>query len=240
MPIELKEEDSKYRKVKIVNEFPFAISIFFEDQQEYGTDSVLGNYLDDLGPSTTIDILAMSGHRIFATEVNGLKRIQTKVIIDSEDAYVFGEGVKKPENALKASPKTNERAEKAQAKSSSNPKQQVRTASRNKQLRPDIIHEVLPTEEPADAQEVKDLINVNAKASNLRPSLNLENTRTGGVVVLKNALGKEFTLPVTDSRRKVVQEYQEKVQQIFKMYRNTPYNNYDNLKIKLCAIVCTR
>lgn len=47
---------------------------------------------DDLATGTTIDILALTGHQIFATEVDGLERVDEKTFIDSKDLYVFGEG----------------------------------------------------------------------------------------------------------------------------------------------------
>ena len=50
------------------------------------------NLIDDLATGTTIDILGLTGHQIFATEVDGLERLDEKIFVDSKDVYVFGEG----------------------------------------------------------------------------------------------------------------------------------------------------
>ena len=34
-----------YRKIKLKNAFPFTISLFFDNEVEYGKDSVIGDYL---------------------------------------------------------------------------------------------------------------------------------------------------------------------------------------------------
>ena len=34
-----------YRKIKLKNAFPFTISLFFDNEAEFGKDSVIGDYL---------------------------------------------------------------------------------------------------------------------------------------------------------------------------------------------------
>ena len=55
---------------------------------------------DDLATGTTIDILGLTGHRIFATEVDGLERLEEKTFIDSRDMYIFGEEKRKEYEVL--------------------------------------------------------------------------------------------------------------------------------------------
>lgn len=84
---------NEYRKIKLKNAFPFTISLFFDNEADYGKDSVIGDYLDDLATGTTIDILALTGHQLFATEVDGLQRLDEKTFTDTKDLYIFGEGM---------------------------------------------------------------------------------------------------------------------------------------------------
>lgn len=82
--------EDQYRKVEILNDFDFPISLFFEAYGDTGT------YLVELRSNDSIQLLAVIGYEFYATRVNSFERLLTKRIMDGVSTYVFG-----PENPPK-------------------------------------------------------------------------------------------------------------------------------------------
>ena len=220
--------NDNYRKIKLRNEFPFTISLFFDNEAEYGKNSVIGDYLDDLGTNADIDILALTGHTVFATEVNGLSRIDVKTFKANVNQYVFGEGKKDMFKVVSEAVKEKERRSEAMKKLYPTSVKNF-VEDREKQE----MTANLPNEEPSDQKEVKRLMmaqkeeikkggyreaDARGKLAAVGARMNPKNEPAKSpsrddvynkhMEKHKNAFGKEFFLEVTNLSHKTVVSHQ--------------------------------
>lgn len=80
-----------YRTIKVKNDYDFTVSLFHEDIEEYGEHSLIGDYLDDVSAGATTSLQTLLGDVIFATEVNGIRRLEEfEVITKRSDLYILG------------------------------------------------------------------------------------------------------------------------------------------------------
>merc|ERR1711871_248952 len=80
-----------FRTIKVRNDYEFAVSLFHENIEEYGEHSLIGDYLDDVSAGATVSLQTLLGDVIFATEINGIRRLEEfKVITKRSDLYVLG------------------------------------------------------------------------------------------------------------------------------------------------------
>eukprot|EP01035_Chromulina_nebulosa_P017509 gene17509-23068_t len=72
----------KLRTIKIANEYDFDISVYFEDGET-------GSFLANISPNNIIQVSALSGHRLYATDANGWDRLSDINIVPNKDKYSF-------------------------------------------------------------------------------------------------------------------------------------------------------
>ena len=76
------------RTIKVKNDYKFTISLFHGNIEE---PSSIGEYLDDVNAGETVNLQTFLGDVIFATEVNGIRRLEEfKVITKRSDFYILG------------------------------------------------------------------------------------------------------------------------------------------------------
>ena len=92
IPEEKRDQYKHLQKtIQVKNVYDFTVSLFHENTEEYGEHSLIGDYLDDVGKGATVSLQSLPGDVIFATEVNGIRRLEEfEVGTQRSDIYIVG------------------------------------------------------------------------------------------------------------------------------------------------------